>query len=234
MIQFKNVTKKYGKTRALDDITVDIGKGKITGLLGPNGSGKTTMIKLVANLNKPSSGEVLIDRGPISQEVKKRIAYLPEIDHFYSWMKIKDAKNFVKTFYEDWDDNMYEELLGFLELDENMAIKKISKGQRAKSKLLLAFSRKADIILLDEPLSGIDIFTREKIIETMIKDYRKGQQSIVITTHEIKEIEHVIDDAVFLKQGKIVLQGQVERLREEKNLSLVDLMKEVYGNGKEL
>lgn len=233
MIQFKNVTKKYGKTLALDDVTIDIGKGKITGLLGPNGSGKTTMIKLITDLNKPSSGEVLINEAEISQELKKRIAYLPEIDHFYSWMKIKDAKNFVKTFYEDWDEKMYEELLGFLELDENMAIKKISKGQRAKAKLLLAFSRRADIILLDEPLSGIDIFTREKIIETMIKDYREGEQSIVITTHEIKEIEHVIDDAIFLRQGKIVLQGDVEQLRAEKNLSLVDLMKEVYSNGKE-
>lgn len=233
MIQFKNVTKKYGKIRALDDITAEIGKGKITGLLGPNGSGKTTMIKLITDLNKPSSGEVLVDQGPITQEVKKHIAYLPEIDHFYPWMKIKDAKNFIKTFYEDWDEKLYQELLGFLELDEGMMIKKISKGQRAKSKLLLAFSRKADIILLDEPLSGIDIFTREKIIETMIKDYREGEQSIVITTHEIKEIEHVIDDAIFLKQGKIVLQGEVETLRAEKNLSLVDLMKEVYGNGKE-
>ncbi len=233
MIQFKNVTKKYGKTRALDDISLDIGKGKITGLLGPNGSGKTTMIKLITDLNKPSLGEVLINREPISQEAKKHIAYLPEIDHFYPWMKIKDAKNFVKTFYEDWDEKMYEELLGFLELDGNMSIKKISKGQRAKAKLLLAFSRRADIILLDEPLSGIDIFTREKIIETMIKDYREGEQSIVITTHEIKEIEHVIDDAIFLNHGKIVLQGDVEQLRAEKNLSLVDLMKEVYGNGKE-
>lgn len=233
MIRFKNVTKKYGKVLALDDVSLDIGKGKITGLLGPNGSGKSTMIKLITDLNKPSRGEVLIGGEPITQEMKKRIAYLPEIDHFYSWMKIKDAKKFIETFYTDWDDKLYNELLNFLELDEEMAIKKISKGQRAKAKLLLAFSRRADIILLDEPLSGIDIFTREKIIETMIKDYREGEQSIVITTHEIKEIEHVIDDAIFLRKGKVVLEGEVEKLRAEKNLSLVDLMKEVYGNGKE-
>ncbi len=233
MIRFNNVTKKYGKVIALDDVSLDIGKGKITGLLGPNGSGKSTMIKLITDLNKPSRGEVLIGGEPITQEMKKRIAYLPEIDHFYSWMKIRDAKRFVETFYHDWDDHLYRELLDFLELDEEMAIRKISKGQRAKAKLLLAFSRKADIILLDEPLSGIDIFTREKIIETMIKDYREGEQSIVITTHEIKEIEHVIDDAIFLRKGKVVLEGEVEKLRAEKNLSLVDLMKEVYGNGKE-
>ncbi len=147
--------------------------------------------------------------------------------------EIRDAKNFVKTFYEDWDEDRYQELLDFLELEESMMIKKISKGQRAKTKLLLSFSRRAEIILLDEPLSGIDIFTREKIIETMIKDYREGEQTIVITTHEIKEIEHVIDETVFLNKGAVALAGNVEELREQQQRSLVEIMKEVYGNGKD-
>ncbi len=233
MIEFKDVTKKFGKTLALDGVTLEIPKGKITGLLGPNGSGKTTMIKLISDLNKPTAGAVRINGEPINQEGKKHISYLPEIDHFYPWMKIKDAKNFVKTFYEDWDEDRYQELLSFLELEESMLIRKISKGQRAKTKLLLSFSRRAEIILLDEPLSGIDIFTREKIIETMIKDYREGEQTIVITTHEIKEIEHVIDETVFLRKGSVVLKGNVEALREEQGKSLVDIMKEVYGNGKD-
>lgn len=233
MIEFKDVTKKFGKTLALDGVTLEIPKGKITGLLGPNGSGKTTMIKLISDLNKPTAGAVRINGEPINQEGKKHISYLPEIDHFYPWMKIKDAKNFVKTFYEDWDEDRYQELLSFLELEESMLIRKISKGQRAKTKLLLSFSRRAEIILLDEPLSGIDIFTREKIIETMIKDYREGEQTIVITTHEIKEIEHVIDETVFLRKGSVVLKGNVEELREEQGKSLVDIMKEVYGNGKD-
>lgn len=233
MITFKDVTKRFGKTVALDGVNLEIQKGKITGLLGPNGSGKSTMIKLVSDLNKPTSGEVFVDGSEISQETKKRISYLPEIDHFYPWMKIRDAKNFVKTFYEDWDEDRYLELLDFLELEDGMLIRKISKGQRAKTKLLLSFSRKAEIILLDEPLSGIDIFTREKIIETMIKDYREGEQTIVITTHEIKEIEHVIDETVFLKKGAVALTGNVEALREQHGQSLVDIMKEVYGNGKD-
>ncbi len=233
MIAFKDVTKKFGKTVALDDVNLEIKKGMITGLLGPNGSGKSTMIKLISDLNKPTKGEVLINGGEISQEIKKHISYLPEIDHFYPWMKIRDAKNFVKTFYEDWDEDRYQELLDFLELEESMMIKKISKGQRAKTKLLLSFSRRAEIILLDEPLSGIDIFTREKIIETMIKDYREGEQTIVITTHEIKEIEHVIDETVFLNKGAVALAGNVEELREQQQRSLVEIMKEVYGNGKD-
>ncbi|WP_350343954.1 ABC transporter ATP-binding protein [Proteinivorax tanatarense] len=232
MIELQEVTKKFGKKKALDDITTKINKGKITGLLGPNGSGKSTMLKLITDLNKPTSGNILIDGEQINVKSKNRISYLPEIDHFYSWMKISDAKNFVKTFYSDWQEERYKDLLEFLELEESMKIDKISKGMRAKTKLLLSFSRKADIVLLDEPLSGIDIFTREKIIETIIKDYRAGEQSIIITTHEIKEVENVMDEALFLKNGKIVLQGEIETLKEEKNLSLVDLMREVYSNEK--
>ncbi|WP_353893535.1 ABC transporter ATP-binding protein [Proteinivorax hydrogeniformans] len=233
MIELKEVTKKFGKKKALDNVTTKINKGKITGLLGPNGSGKSTMLKLITDLNKPSSGKILIDGEEIGIKSKSRISYLPEIDHFYPWMKISDAKKFVKTFYSDWQEERYQELLQFLELEESMKIDKISKGMRAKAKLLLSFSRKADIVLLDEPLSGIDIFTREKIIETIIKDYRAGEQSIIITTHEIKEVENVMDEALFLKNGKIALQGEIENLKEEKNLSLVDLMREVYGNGKQ-
>lgn len=228
IIKFEGVTKKFGSKRALDDISFGINKGKITGLLGPNGSGKSTSLKLISDLNKPNKGKIYIKGSKISNESKSILSYLPEIDHLYPWMKIKHAKKFVSTFYEDWDEKIYEELLGFLDLEEDMIIKKISKGMRAKVKLLLSFSRRAEIILLDEPLSGIDIFTREKIIQTMISDFTVGEQSIIITTHEIKEIEHVIDDVIFLKNGKVALKGEVENLRLEKNKSLVDIMREVY------
>lgn len=233
MVELKNVSKKFGSVKALDDVSLIFQKGKITGLLGPNGSGKSTMLKLICGLNKPSQGSVKVSGLSVSDETKKTISYLPEIDHFYPWMKVIDAKKFISTMFADWDEKKYKELLSFLELDESMQIRKISKGQRAKVKLLLSFSRNADIILLDEPLSGIDIFTREKIIETMIKDYREGEQSIIITTHEIKEIEHILDEAVFLKKGKIALTGSVEEMKEEKGLSLVEIMKEVYQDGKE-
>lgn len=230
MIEFKGVSKSFGKTKALDNISVNYPKGKIIGLFGPNGSGKSTTLKMIASLNKADSGEVLIFGKKPSVETRKIVAYLPEIDYIYPWMTIKEAADFMKSFYEDWDDAKYKELMDFLKLEPEMVIKKISKGMRAKVKLLLCFSRNAEIVLLDEPLSGIDILTRDKIIETIIRDYRVGEQTIIISTHEIQEIESLVDDVIFIGEGKVVLQGEAEKLRNENGLSLVDLMKEVYSN----
>lgn len=230
MIEFKGVSKHFGSVKALDNISVNYSKGKIIGLFGPNGSGKSTSLKIIASLNRPDSGEVLISGARPSIETKERIAYLPEIDYIYPWMTIKEAGSFMKGIYGDWNEDKYKELMEFLKLEPEMVIKKISKGMRAKVKLLLCFSRNAEIILLDEPLSGIDILTRDKIIETIIRDYRVGEQTIIISTHEIQEIESLVDDVVFIGDGKVVLQGEAERLRNENGLSLVDLMKEVYSN----
>lgn len=231
MIEFKQVTKKFGNTKALDDITVTYPQGKIIGLFGPNGSGKSTSLKMIASLNKADAGEVLINGVKPSIETRKQIAYLPEIDYLYSWMTIKDANNFMKGFFEDWDEEKNIKLMEFLKLEPDMVIKKISKGMRAKVKLLLAFSRNAKILLLDEPLSGIDIMTREQIIETIISDFSAGEQTIIISTHEIQEVEGLIDEVIFLKKGNVVLQGDAETLRNEKAMSLVELMKGVYQHG---
>ncbi|QUH26523.1 ABC transporter ATP-binding protein [Serpentinicella alkaliphila] len=231
MIEFKGVTKKFGNVKALDNITVTYPEGKIIGLLGPNGSGKSTTLKMIASLNKPDTGEVLINGKNPSIETRKQIAYLPEIDYLYSWMTVRDANNFMKGFYDDWNEDKNLKLMKFLQLEPNMIIKKISKGMRAKVKLLLAFSRDAKIVLLDEPLSGIDILTREQIIETIISDYSAGEQTIIISTHEIQEIEGLVDDVVFLKNGNVILQGDAESLRNERTMSLVELMKGVYQHG---
>lgn len=231
MITFQEVTKQFGNKKALDQATMVFEKGKITGFLGPNGAGKSTSLKMIAGLNRPDSGIVLIDGHRPSVETKKIVAYLPEIDYLYPWMTIGGAADFMKSFYGDWDQSKYQELIGFLQLEPSMSIKKISKGMRAKAKLLLTFSRNAEIILLDEPLSGIDILTREQIIQTIIRDYRAGEQSIIVSTHEIQEIEGLIDEVIFMDRGKAVLQGEAEYLRSERNMSLVELMKEVYRHG---
>ncbi len=230
MIEFKGVSKQFGNTKALDNISVNYSKGKIIGLFGPNGSGKSTTLKMIASLNKPDSGEILIFGRKPSKETREIVSYLPEIDYIYPWMTIRDAANFMRGFYGDWDEGKYKELMEFLRLEPDMVIKKISKGMRAKVKLLLCFSRNAEVVLLDEPLSGIDILTRDKIIETIIRDYRAGEQTIIISTHEIQEIESLVDDAVFIGRGKVILQGEAEKLRNENGLSLVELMKEVYRN----
>ena len=227
MIEFKNVSKSFGSTVALNDVSIVFPRGKIIGLFGPNGAGKSTSIKLIMGLNRPDRGEVRVD-GENPQNKKQDVAYLPEIDHLYPWMNIAQAADFTRTFYADWDEAKYRELIKFLNLQEDMKISKISKGQRAKTKLLLTVSRRAPYLLMDEPLSGIDILTREEIINTLIRDYREGEQTIIISTHEIAEVESLVDEVIFLDKGKVKLSGNAEDLRVERNMSLVELMKEAF------
>ena len=186
-------------------------------------------MKLIMGLNRCDQGEVWVD-GQSPQNKKQDVAYLPEIDYLYPWMNIAQAADFIRTFYADWDEAKYRELVQYLNLREDMKISKISKGQRAKTKLLLTVSRRAPYLLMDEPLSGIDILTREEIINTLIKDYREGEQTIIISTHEIAEVESLVDEVIFLDRGQIRLGGNAEDLRVERNMSLVELMKEAFRN----
>lgn len=229
MIEFKGVSKHYGRITALDNLTVNFGKGKIIGLFGPNGAGKSTSLKMITGLSRSDKGTVLVNnQNP--QLMKHQIAYLPEVDYLYPWMTIKQAANFVRTFYMDWDQIKYQGLLGFLRLEEGMKINKISKGQRAKAKLLLTVSRNAPYLLMDEPLSGIDILTREEIINTLISNYRADEQTIIISTHEINEVESLVEEVVFLSSGQIKLAGNAEDLRAREGKSIVDIMKELFKN----
>jgi ABC-2 type transport system ATP-binding protein len=200
MIEFDQVGKRFGSIQALDQLSLQFGPGKIIGLFGPNGAGKSTAMKMIAGLNHPDTGQVLVD-GQQPRHCKAKIAFLPEIDHLYGWWTLKQAADFTRHFYADWDDRKYTELLGFLNLREDMKISKISKGQRAKCKLLLTISRRAPYLLLDEPLSGIDILTREEIINTLIRDFREGEQSIIISTHEINDVESLVDEVFFIDQA---------------------------------
>lgn len=227
MIEFKEVSKRFGSTLALDQISLVFPQGRIIGLFGPNGAGKSTSMKIIAGLNQPDRGIVTVDQCQPRQK-RQDIAYLPEIDHLYPWWTIKQAADFIRSFYADWNQEKYQDLINFLKLDENMKIGKISKGQRAKAKLLLTVSRKAPYLLMDEPLSGIDILTREEIIDTLIKDYREGQQTIIICTHEINDVEGLVDDVIFIDQGRIKLTGNADQLRQEKQMSLVEIMKEAF------
>lgn len=229
MIELKNVSKRFGTVQALDGIDLVIPRGKIVGLFGPNGAGKSTSLKIIAGLNRPDSGEVRIDEKLPGQR-RDIIAFLPEIDYLYSWWTIKDAAAFIRAFYPDWEEDKYRELLEFLNLQEDMKISKISKGQRAKAKLLLTISRQAPYLLMDEPLSGIDILTREEIINTLIRDYRAGEQTIVISTHEINDVESLVDEVIFIDNGQVKLEGNADELRAQKGLSLAEIMKEAFRN----
>ncbi|MGI6285040.1 ABC transporter ATP-binding protein [Neomoorella humiferrea] len=231
MIVFERVTKTFGSTRALDEFTLEIAGGKITGLFGPNGAGKSTCLKMIAGLTRPDAGRVLIDGETPGMTTKSMIAYLPEIDYLYPWMTINDAVSFFAGFYEDWDGAKYQDLLSFLQLEPSMMISKISKGMRAKVKLLLTFSRRARYVLLDEPLSGIDILTRDAIIRTIVKDYSTGEQTIILSTHEIQEVEGLVEDVVFIDRGRVKLAGTAENLRQLEGRSLAAIMKEVFRHG---
>lgn len=231
MIQFSQVSKHFGSVRALDHFQTDIPAGRVIGLFGPNGAGKSTTLKMIAGLNRPDRGEVRVD-GLNPWSTRDRVAYLPEIDHLYPWMTINEAHRFMRSFYRDWDEEKYRSLLTYLNLDGTMKVGKISKGQRAKAKLLLTLARRSAYLLLDEPLSGIDLLTREEIINTIIHDYREGEQTVIISTHEIDEVESLVDEVIFINQGRIVLSGNAEDLREEKNMSLVEIMKEVMRSGR--
>lgn len=228
MITFERVTKTFGSTRALDKFTLEIAGGKITGLFGPNGAGKSTCLKMIAGLSRPDDGRVLIDGEAPGMTTKSKIAYLPEIDYLYPWMTISEAASFFAGFYEDWDEGKYRALLSFLQLEPSMMITKISKGMRAKVKLLLTFSRRARYVLLDEPLAGIDILTRDAIIRTIVKDYSTGEQTIILSTHEIPEVEGLVEDVVFMDRGRVKLAGTAENLRQQEGRSLVAIMKEVF------
>lgn len=227
MIEFVDVSKRFGNVQALNHLNLQFDQGKIIGLFGPNGAGKSTAMRMIIGLNQPDSGSVLID-GRKPRQVRESVAYLPEIDHLYGWWTLRQAADFTRSFYADWDDAKYKEMQTFLNLDSEMKLGKISKGQRAKCKLLLTVSRRASYLLMDEPLSGIDILTREEIINTLLHDYREGEQTIIISTHEIDDVESLVDEVYFIDRGSIKVSGSAEDLRMEKGQSLVEIMKEAF------
>ena len=227
MLQCQNVMKKYGKKTAVANITTNIVPGKIYALLGSNGSGKTTFMKMVAGLEKPTNGTITFNGMPIGEETKKYIAYMPTESFYYSYMTCKDAGKFYKDFYEDFDENKYYYLLNEMNLDPDMKVSKMSSGMTAKAKLALTLSRNSSIIMLDEPLNGIDIIAREKVIDTVLKN-ASPNNAIVMSSHLVDELEKIIDYAIFVRQGEVVMQGDAEELRTRNGMSIVDMYKEIY------
>ena len=227
MLQCQNVMKTYGSKVAVSNITTNIEPGKIYALLGSNGSGKTTFMKMVAGLVKPTSGTITFCGQPIGVESKKHIAYMPTENFYYGYMSCRDAGNFYKDFYEDFDENKYYQLLKEMNLDPEQKVSKMSSGMTAKAKLALTLSRNSKIIMLDEPLNGIDIIAREKVIDTVLQNATQDN-AIIMSSHLVDELEKVIDYAIFVRQGEVVLQGDAEELRMQYQRSIVDMYKEIY------
>ncbi|MBC8016371.1 MAG: ABC transporter ATP-binding protein [Sporomusaceae bacterium] len=227
ILKTEDLCKSYFNKRALQGVSLTIPQGKIVGLLGPNGSGKTTFLKIAAGVLHPSSGQILIDGQKPGVYTKSIVSYLPDTEYFFKWMKIKDAVQYFKDFYTDFDEVKASELLEFMKLDVNSSIKSLSKGMREKLKLTLVLSRKAKLYILDEPLGGVDPTAREKILDAIINNFSENS-SMIITTHLVNDIERIFDDVAFINNGEIVLQGNAEELRLSKNKSIDELYREVF------
>ena len=227
IVEFKNVYKKYGNTDALKGIDIKIPKGKIVGLLGPNGSGKTTMIKIINGLLTTTEGEVLINGMKPGIETKKIVSYLPERTYLNDWMKVKDIIDFFKDFYKDFDEVKALQMLRTLDIDENRRLKTLSKGTKEKVQLILVMSRNADLYILDESIGGVDPATRNYILKTILNNYNENS-TLLIATHLISEIENICDDVLVISDGQILLQGNVDEIREEKGKSIDILFREEF------
>ncbi len=227
ILQCRNLSKKYGATEALRGIDLELEAGRIVGLLGPNGSGKTTFIKLANGLLKPSEGEILIDGNSPGKETKAEVAYLPDRDFLPDYMSVSQLIKYYSDFFDDMNMAKAEEMLRSLDLDKDMKLKKMSKGTREKVQLILTMSRDAKVYFLDEPIAGVDPAARDYILRTIITNYNPDAL-VVISTHLIADVENVLDEVVFIKEGKIVLHKEADVIREEEAKSIDGLFREVF------
>lgn len=227
IVEIKNLSKFYGRKAALDNLSLNIGKGKVIGILGPNGSGKTSLIKILTGILRQSQGEVLINGRKPGVYTKSIVSYLPDRNFLYKWMDIEEAINFYEDFFDDFDRERAYDLLDFMDLDKDMKIKSLSKGMHEKLNLTLVLSRKAKLYILDEPIAGVDPVARDQILDAIIKNYDQ-EGAMIIATHLVRDMESVFDDVAFLRDGSIELQGNAEELREERAMQIDDIYKEIF------
>jgi len=227
ILEINNLTKSYGKFTAVNNISFTIPKGKIVGLLGPNGSGKTTIIKAIMGLLSNTSGSIIVNGYPPGAEANRYISYLPDLMHIPTWFRVSQGISLFADFYTDFDAPRAVEMLKSMNISLDSPIKTLSKGMREKVQLALIMSRRAKLFILDEPLGAVDPASREFIISTILQHYPR-ESSILLSTHIIADIEPVLDVAIFLQRGEIFINKDAEVLREETNSSLDNLFREVF------
>ncbi len=226
-ININNLTKQFEHVTALDDVTLELEAGQIVGLLGPNGSGKTTLIKLMNSLLTPTAGNILINDMEPGIETKKIVAYLPDRNALPDYMTTDKLISLYEDFFEDFNRAKAEAMISDLGIDPRLTLKKMSKGTKEKLQLCLVMARDAQVYLLDEPIGGVDPATRDYILRTIISNYNENAV-VIISTHLIADIESVLDDVIFIREGKIVLHESAEMIREEKGESIDQLFREVF------
>ncbi|WP_156645476.1 ATP-binding cassette domain-containing protein [Lentibacillus sp. JNUCC-1] len=227
MIEVKNMTKKFGFKTVLQDVSFTAEKGEITCLIGVNGVGKTTIMNAIMNLTPINKGQILIDGNKLNKKTYEKVTFIPDAITMLPQMKIGEAMDFMADFYESWNAERANEMLGFFRLNKDDRISTLSKGNTAKANLLMGLALDVDYVLMDEPFSGIDMFSREQIAE-VFTSHLIEDRGVIITTHEIQDIEHLIDKAVLLDEGTVYRSFNVEDIRENEGKSIIDVMREVY------
>lgn len=227
ILECRDLTKKYGSNYALSGLNLVLERGQIAGLLGPNGSGKSTLIKLAAGVLHPTGGEILLNGEAPGVETKKIVSYLPDRNYLGRQMRVSEVIDYYSTFYENFRPERASCMLDSLEIDRRARLSSLSKGTLEKVQLILVMSRDADLYLLDEPIGGVDPAARDYILNTILKNFEEDS-SILISTHLIQDVEAVFDRALFLNQGKIVIDGEVDEIREKYGKSIDGLFREVF------
>lgn len=227
MLEFKNAIKKYPKSFALNGINVKFESGKVYALAAPNGHGKTTLMKTACNLVKLDSGVCEFDGKPVSHETNRDIAYMPTEMYFYKGMSVEEVGKYYRDFYKDFSYDKFQKLIKFMDIDMKSKASEMSSGMCAKFKIASALARKSKVIMLDEPLNGIDLIARDMIIQTIINAV-SDEACVIISSHIFDEIESITDNVVIMKNGQIVLEGELEQIRMERGMSISDLYRETF------
>ena len=227
MLTCNHLTKKYLGTTAVNNMDLSIEVGRVYALLGPNGSGKTTFMKMAAGLIKPTSGTIAFEGSAIGPKSKAHVAYMPTEAYFFNYMTGKDVGKYYADFFVDFDRTEYEYLIDHLQLSLSSKVKTLSSGMMAKLKLAANLARDSRLVMLDEPLNGIDIIARDQVIEAITRRI-SPKRTFLLSSHLVDELEKIVDYAVFMKKGDVVLQGATEEIYREREKSLVELYKEIY------
>ena len=228
LVEISGVTKGYGRKKTVfSDLNLNLESGKIIGLLGPNGSGKTTLIKMLAGLLRAEKGSITINGEKIGAGSKAVVSYLPERTYLNESLRVRQVVGMFKDFYSDFDEARAYHMMELLKIDPNMVVKKLSKGNKEKVQLILVMSRRAKLYLLDEPIAEVDPAARDYIMETILSNFEE-EASILISTHLIYDVENILDDVIFIKEGNIVCHQAADELREEKGQSIDEIFREVF------
>ena len=229
MLESRELTKVFGSKKAVNQVSLRLEQGHIYGLLGPNGSGKTTWMKMAAGLIKPTSGQVLFRGEPVGKESRKFVAYMSTEPYFYSWMSVGDVGKYYADFFEDFSPEKYDTLLAQMDLTKDLKTKSLSSGMMAKLKIAVTMARDAQVYMLDEPFNGIDLLARDDIRRSILETASEDKL-LLLSSHLVEEMEAIADRAVFIKEGRLVEVVDLEEMRSERGLSMADRYREIYGH----